>query len=277
MEKRLSMQTTMCLKNGVEIPQLGYGTFESSPEEVANGVKWAIELGYRHIDTAKAYGNEGAIGTAISESGINRDQLFIVTKIWMDDYNDVFHAFETAIHNLKTDYLDLLMLHWPGTDKDLRYKAYESLLELQRKGLVRATGVSNFMKDHLIDLQQKFGEYPLYNQIQIHPWGQQRELREFCCEKNIAVAAWGPLMHGYLKEAVEIMPLAEKYGRSPAQIVLRWHLQKGNIIFPKSVHKKRIAENMELFDFELLDDEIMLIDSLEKDWHWGPDAYSFNG
>lgn len=273
----LNINTKIQLRSGVEVPQLGFGTFESSTSEVTDSVKWAVEAGYRHIDNAKAYDNEKEVGAAIADCGVAREELFIATKIWMSDYADVKKGFENTAKNLGVDYLDLLMLHWPGTDVTLRYKAYEELLQLQEEGKIRAVGVSNFMRDHLEGVKREFGEYPEYNQIQMHPWGQQEKLKDFCRANKIAVAAWGPLMHGYLKEETELIPLGEKYNHSPAQVVLRWHLQKGHILIPKSVHKNRVLENMDLYDFELSDEDMKIIDAQEKDWHWGPDAYSFNG
>lgn len=277
MREVLTQNSTCSLRNGVQIPRLGYGTFECPPEQVINGVRWALELGCRHIDGARAYDNESAVGEAIARSGVERKELFLVSKVWMTDYADVRTAFETSARKLRTDYLDLLMLHWPGTDRTLRLKAYETLLTLCQEGKIRAAGVSNFMIDHLQDLKGEFGEYPLSNQIQIHPWGQQEPLRQFCIQNGIAVEAWGPLMHGSLSQAAELLPIAANYRKSPAQVVLRWHLQKGNIIFPKSLHKERIAENMQLFDFSLSEQDMQLIDGLERDWHWGPEPYSFNG
>lgn len=275
--EQLAINTTVKLRSGIEIPQLGFGTFESSPQEVGDSVKWAIEAGYRHIDNAKAYDNEKEVGQALSECGVDRDKLFIATKVWMSDYHDIIGAFKRTADKLSVDYLDLLMLHWPGTDEDARYRAYDSLLKLKDKGLIRTVGVSNFMIDHLEGVKEKFGEYPEYNQIQIHPWGQQNELRAFCRENEIAVAAWGPLMHGHLKEAKELDSMSKVYEHSPAQLVLRWHLQKGNIVIPKSVNRNRIQENRNLYDFSLTEADMRIIDALEKDWHWGPDAYSFHG
>jgi len=277
MNSALTIGNKKTLRNGIEAPLLGYGTFESAPDDVGNGVRWAIEAGYRHIDTAKAYGNEAEVGSAIRASGVARETLFIATKVWMDDYPDVNGAFESAARKLKTDYIDLFMLHWPGTDETLRYKAYETLLKLESEGKIHASGVSNFMVEHLESLKGVFGAYPLYNQIQVHPWGRQPDLYAFCEKNEIAVAAWGPLMHGHLKEVTELARLAEAYGRSPAQITLRWHLQRGNIVLPKSLHNERIIENADLFGFELSQGDMDFIDSLERDWHWGPDAYSFNG
>lgn len=277
MKESLTQNSTYKLRNGVQIPRLGYGTFECPPEQVKDGVNWALQLGCRHIDGAKAYDNEAAVGEAIRDSGVERKDLFLASKVWMSDYGDVRKAFETSARKLKTDYLDLLMLHWPGTDRTLRFKAYETLLMLCQEGKIRAVGVSNFMIDHLQELKTEFGDYPLSNQIQIHPWGQQEVLRQFCIENGIALEAWGPLMHGSLSQATELVPIAEKYNKSSAQVVLRWHLQKGNIIFPKSLHKERIEENMKLFDFSLSPEDMQTIDGLERDWHWGPEPYSFNG
>lgn len=273
----LAMTTTVRLRNGVEIPQLGYGTFESSDEDVERGVLDAISLGYRHIDTAKAYGNEAAIGKALRAADIAREKLFLVTKVWMDEYENIPAAFEGSCKRLGVDTIDLLMLHWPGTDEAKYLRAYEGLLKLVEEKKIRAAGVSNFQQRHLGRLKQEFGAYPVYNQIQIHPWGQQRELCTFCRENEIALAAWGPLMHGYLKEATELVPIAEDYGVTAAQLVLRWHLQKGNIIFPKSVHKNRIAENCDLYHFAISPENMAKIDALERGWHWGPDVDTFNG
>ena len=156
-------------------------------------------------------------------------------------------------------------------------KTYETLLKLQQKGLIRVVGVSNFQQDHLEDLKKEFGEYPVYDQIQVHPWGQQRELCNFCRSNGIAVAAWGPLMHGFLKEETRMAEIAKAHSCSEAQAVLRWHLQKGNIVLPKSVHENRIIENADVFGFALTEEEMQKIDALERDWHWGPDAYTFHG
>jgi diketogulonate reductase-like aldo/keto reductase len=275
--KQLLGEATKKLRSGIDIPQVGFGTFQSSQQEVGVAVKWALETGYRHIDTAKAYGNEKEIGDAIAASSVPREDLFIATKVWMTDYNDVRSAFESSARKLQAEYLDLLMLHWPGTDEKTRLNAFEALLKLREQGLIRSVGVSNFMKEHLEEIKENFGEYPEYNQIQVHPWGQQKGLSDFCKNKGIVIAAWGPLMHGYLKDAHELEYLGEKYSHTLAQVILRWHLQKGNIIIPKSVNKTRIEENANIFNFELSQEDMAVIDSQERDWHWGPDAFTFNG
>lgn len=276
-QTKAGLKKTLVLRNGVCVPQVGYGTFESAAADVGRSVRWALETGYRHIDTAKAYGNEAEIGNVVAEGLVRREELFLVTKLWMTDYGDAQKAIEEALRRLKVEYLDLMMLHWPGTDKPLRYKAYEALLRAQHRGLIRAVGVANFMQDHLEDLAEQFGAYPLYNQIQVHPWGQQDALCAFCRARGIAVAAWGPLMRGYIREEKRLGEIAANYGCTPAQAVLRWHLQKGNILLPKSVHLQRIQENAEIFSFVLSQEDMRKIDSMEKDWHWGPDPYSFDG
>ncbi|MBY9082515.1 aldo/keto reductase [Paenibacillus sp. HN-1] len=255
---------TILLNNGVAMPRFGLGTYKASGDEVERAVEASLEIGYRSIDTASLYGNEAQVGRAIRGSGIRRNELFITTKVWNDDqgYDKALAAFERSRELLGLEMVDLYLIHWPGVTKYKdTWRALERLLE---EGSVRAIGVSNFQIHHLEALMQVSGTVPAVNQVELHPRLRQRPLHDFCLLNNIQIEAWSPLMRGNLEELTELQPIAAKYGKSPAQVILRWQLQSDIITIPKSVTPSRIKENSEIFDFELLPEELEILDSMDK-------------
>ncbi|MBA4542701.1 MULTISPECIES: aldo/keto reductase [Thermoactinomyces] len=268
---------TTVLANGVKMPWLGLGVWKvQEGSEVENAVKEAIKLGYRSIDTAAAYQNEEGVGKAIKESGVNREDLFVTTKVWNADqgYDSTLRAFETSLNKLGLEYVDLYLVHWPVKGK---YKeTWKALEKLYKEGRVRAIGVSNFQVHHLKDLLADCEVKPMVNQVEFHPYLTQKELRAFCKEEQIQLEAWSPLMQGEVVNVPEIKELAEKYGKTPAQIVLRWDLQHGVVTIPKSVKAHRIKENADVFDFELSAEDMAKLDALNKDHRFGPDPDNFN-
>lgn len=254
------------LNNGVEIPSLGFGVFKvQEGDEVYKAVLEALEAGYRLIDTAAVYGNEEGVGRAIKDSGIKREEIFLTTKLWNTDqgYDKAFEAFETSLRKLDTDYVDLYLVHWPGKDKYVEsYKALEKLYADKR---VRAIGVCNFHIHHLEKLLSETSIVPAMNQIELHPLMNQKEIRDFCKDKGIQVEAWGPLMQGKVDlENPLLVELGKKYEKSPAQVILKWHHQNGVLAIPKSVTPSRIRENLSIFDFDLTDEDMKKIDSLNQ-------------
>ena len=265
------------LYNGVQMPYLGLGTYQSDNEqEVVNAVKAALQIGYRHIDTASAYKNEEGVGQGIKESGINRKEIFIVTKVWNSDqgYESTLKAFDESLNRLGLEYLDLYLIHWPveGKYKET-WKALEYLYE-QKK--IRAIGVSNFLKHHLEDLMEDCKIVPMVNQMEFHPLLVQQSLIDFCNKNSIQYESWSPFMQGKIFELDICNEMAKKYVKSVAQIILRWNLQKGVVAIPKSVHINRITSNADIFDFELSEEDINFLDSLENGQRSGPDPDNFN-
>jgi 2,5-diketo-D-gluconate reductase A len=269
---------TIKLNNGVEIPQLGFGVFQVPDEETTAAVTAALEAGYRSIDTAAAYRNERGVGEAIKASGIERDELFITTKLWNADqgYDNTLRAFDKSMAQLGLEQLDLYLIHWPVPKADRFVETWKAFEQLHSDGRIRAIGVSNFQPTHLRRLLDEGLTLPAVNQIELHPALQQATLRAFHTEHGIATEAWSPLAQGEVLDAPEITKTAEKHGKSPAQVVLRWHLQLGNIVIPKSVTPKRIKENIEVFDFELDGDDLAAIATLERGHRTGPDPDTFN-
>ena len=277
MSKITDIQGTFTLNNGVEMPYFGLGTYQAdNDQEVVDAVKFALDHGYRHIDTAAVYKNEEGVGKAIKESAVAREEIFLTTKVWNSDqgYESTMKAFEASLERLATDYVDLYLVHWPVKQK---YKdTWRALEELYKQNRIRAIGVSNFLQHHLEDLLQSAEIVPMVNQMEFHPYLVQQDLLNFCTDKGIQYEAWSPFLQGKLFELNITKDLEEKYSKSAAQIVLRWNLQKGVVTIPKSVHKNRITSNSEIFDFELNDDEVAYLDSLHKGERTGPDPDNFD-
>lgn len=258
------------LRNGVEMPKVGLGVYKmTNPEETVRAITVALETGYRAIDTASFYDNEKEVGEAIRISGIPREEIFVTTKVWNDDqgYDETLRAFEKSLSLLGLDYIDLYLTHWPVPGKFVdTYRAIERLYE---EKLIRVPGVSNHHEKHLDELAKQVNVMPMVNQIEISPYLQQPELRHYCQERDIAVTAWSPLGRGQVLSDPVINQIAEAHGRTPAQVILKWHLQVGNIIIPKSVTPSRIKENFDLEGFTLTDDNMRLIEQLERDGRTG--------
>lgn len=279
------MTTSLTLNNGVELPAIGLGVFQTPPEETVAAVASALRTGYRHIDTAAAYGNEREVGQGIRESGVARSEIFIETKIWISDYGyeETLHAFDKSAGKLGVEQIDLLILHQPLPSAFERtIGAYTALEKLLADGKVRAIGVSNFMPEHLTQLLEQTEVVPSVNQIEVHPYFQQKELTALHEEHGILTQAWSPIggITSYGQAARRtfdepvILTIGEKYGKSAAQVMLRWHIQNGIQVIPKSTKPERIAENFDVFDFELTADEVARIDALDTGVRGGPEPDS---
>ncbi|QNK90503.1 aldo/keto reductase [Sporosarcina sp. resist] len=276
-----NLQSTTMLHNGVKMPWLGLGVFKvEEGQELINAVKTAITHGYRSVDTAAIYGNEVGVGQgireAVKETGIGREDLFITSKVWNSElgYASTIAAYEESLTKLGLDYLDLYLIHWPVAGK---YKeAWRALETLYKEGRVKAIGVSNFQIHHLEDLMKDAEIKPMVNQVEYHPRLTQKELSGFCRKQDIQLEAWSPLMAGQLLDNTDLQEIADKYGKSIAQVILRWDLQNGVITIPKSTKEHRIAENATVFDFELTADDMKRIDSLNQNHRVGPDPDNFD-
>ena len=276
-----NLQSTTTLNNGVEMPWLGLGVFKvEEGQELVDAVKTAIKHGYRSIDTAAIYGNEVGVGQgireAMEEAGIARENLFITSKVWNSElgYEKTIAAYEESLSKLGLEYLDLFLIHWPVEGK--YSDAWRALETLYKEGRVKAIGVSNFQIHHLENLMKDAEIKPMINQVEYHPRLTQKDLKSFCKENNIQLEAWSPLMQGQLLENVELQEIAKKYGKSVAQIILRWDLQNGVITIPKSTKAHRIAENADVFDFELTEEDMKHIESLNQNHRVGPDPDNFD-
>ncbi|KQC46923.1 oxidoreductase of aldo/keto reductase family subgroup 1 [Geobacillus stearothermophilus] len=271
------LQDCATLHNGVKMPWVGLGVYKvKEGEEVKSTVRTALEIGYRHIDTAAFYENEEGVGQAIRESGIPREQVFVTTKVWNTDqgYETTLKAFDASLKKLGFDYVDLYLVHWPVKGK---YKeTYKALEKLYKDGYVRAIGVSNFQIHHLQDVLADCEIKPMVNQVEYHPRLTQKELLTFCRENGIQLEAWSPLMRGEILTEPTIVEIGKKYGKTPAQVVLRWDLQHSVVTIPKSVTPARIKENADIFDFSLTDEEMKQIDALNLNKRVGPDPDNFN-
>ncbi|MBO6533434.1 MAG: aldo/keto reductase [Muricauda sp.] len=277
MKKITDLQGFFELHNGVQMPYFGLGVYQSEDgSEVINAVKAALDHGYRHIDTAAIYHNEEGVGTGIRESSVSREDVFLTSKVWNTDqgYDSTIKAFEASLERLGTDYLDLYLIHWPKGE--LSKETWKALEKLYMEERVRAIGVSNFLQHHLEDLLPSVEIVPMVNQMEFHPYLVQQDLIDFCTSKNIQYEAWSPLMQGHIFELDMMKDLASKYNKTIAQVVLRWDLQKGVITIPKSSKPERIKANADLFDFELSDEDVQLLDSLEKGKRFGPDPDNFD-
>ena len=269
---------TVTLNNGSAIPQLGFGVFQVPPEDTVEVVAKALDVGYRHIDTAAAYGNEEGVGEAVRASGLPREDVFVTTKLPNDDQGAEagLTVFERSLERLGMDYVDLYLIHWPMPARDLYVETWQMMEQLYADGRARAIGVSNFQPNHLHRLQAETTVAPAVNQIELHPTFGQADLREVHEQLGIATEAWAPIAQGAELDNATIGEIAGRVGRTPAQVILRWHLQIGNIVFPKSVTPSRIEENFAVFDFELEDGDVSSISALDSGNRTGPHPDDFN-
>ncbi|MGI5328053.1 aldo/keto reductase [Actinomadura nitritigenes] len=266
------------LNDGAMMPQLGFGVFQVTDEEAEHAVEVALRDGYRSVDTASAYGNEEGTGRALRASGLPREELFITTKLWNSDqgYDQTLRAFDASMRRLGLDYLDLYLIHWPMPGHDTYMDTWRAFEKLKEDGRIRSIGVSNFTVDALRRVMDESGTVPAVNQIELHPYFQQDELRAFHREHGIHTEAWAPLGQGQgLLDDPVLDRVAQAHGRTPAQVVLRWHLQVGNVVIPKSVTPRRIAENIDVFGFDLGPDDMKAIGELDKGARVGPDPATF--
>ena len=271
-----SMTDCTVLNNGLKMPWLGFGVFQTKEgQEVIQSVKWALEAGYRSIDTAMIYRNEEGVGQAIKESGVPREDIFLTTKLWNDDIRArrTLAAFDESLERLGVDYVDLYLIHWPVEGRQEAWKAMEQIYESRR---AKAIGVSNFMVDHLDDLLPQCSVVPTVNQVEFHPFLVQLELLTYCREHNIQLEAWAPIAKGQVMNAPKIQEIAKKYNTTPVQVALRWELQHEIVIIPKSVHQERIVANSQVFDFELSTEDMQTLDKLDEGRRTGPDPHNFN-
>jgi 2,5-diketo-D-gluconate reductase A len=268
---------TLPLGESEQIPQLGYGVFQVPPKETERPVAEALEAGYRHIDTAAAYRNEGGVGLALRTSGIPRDELFVTTKCWNDDqgYEQTKRACRESLDRLELSHLDLYLIHWPVPAHDRYVETWKAFVELQQEGLVRSIGVSNFEPEHLERVIAETGVTPAINQVELHPHFQQVGLRREHERLGVLTEAWSPLGQGLELEDPVVVEIAQAHGKTPAQTIIRWHLQLGNVVIPKSVTPSRITENFDVFDFELSDEQLQAIDAIDAGTRIGPDPNTF--
>ncbi|WP_020659594.1 aldo/keto reductase [Amycolatopsis benzoatilytica] len=267
------------LPGGASLPQIGIGVFQVPPDDTANVVRTALEAGCRHIDTAQMYRNEAGVGQGIRDSGLAREDVFVTTKLANDahGHDNAITALEGSLERLGTEYVDLYLIHWPLPGRGKFLRTWEAFDELQKAGKTRAIGVSNFRPEDLDRLAEHGGPLPEVNQIELHPAFQQRELSEYHRAHGIVTEAWSPLGQGRVLGAAVLADLAGKHGRTPAQIVLAWHLRRGRVVFPKSVHAERIRENLDVADIELDEAELAAIDGLDEGRRLGPDPSTFEG
>jgi len=266
---------TIDLAGDVAIPQFGLGVFQVPPEDTFENVTTGIAAGYRHIDTAKAYGNEAEVGQAVRASGLPREAFFITTKLWNDDHADAVGALKASLGRLEMEHVDLYLIHWPAPSQDRYVEAWQGLIEAQQAGLVRAIGVSNFQPAHLRRIVEETGVTPAVNQVELHPFLTQPGLRREHADRGIVTEAWSPLAQGAALGEDAVVSIAEEHGRTPGQIVLRWHVQLGNVVFPKSMTPERIEQNIDIWDFELSEEEMQRISALDRGERTGPDPDAF--
>ena len=262
----------------IDIPQLGFGVWQVPDAEVTDAVATALEVGYRSIDTAAAYQNEDGVGRALARTDVPREEIFLTTKVWNDEhgYESTLRAFDASAKRLGQEVVDLYLIHWPVPSKDAYVDTWRALLELRSQGRIRAAGVCNFQPAHLQRLLDETGELPALNQIELHPRLQQTELRAFHAQHGVVTEDWSPLASGELLSDPVIAGIAQRLSRTPAQVILRWHLQLGNVVIPKSVTPSRIAENFAIFDFELEPADLAAIEGLNRDERTGPDPDTFD-
>jgi 2,5-diketo-D-gluconate reductase A len=265
------------LRGGAVIPQLGFGVFQVPPERTAETVLLALEAGYRHIDTAAGYRNEAGVGAAVSASGLDRSDIFITTKLRNDDHGheEAKRALRTSLDRLETHYIDLYLIHWPVPAHDRYAETWRAFIELADERLVRAIGVSNFNPAHLERVISETGVTPALNQVELHPYLQQPGLRHEHAELGVVTEAWSPLAQGAVLGDPAIVEIAARHGKTPSQVVIRWHLQLGNVVIPKSATPQRIEENIDVFDFELSGEDMAAIEALDRGERTGPDPELF--
>jgi 2,5-diketo-D-gluconate reductase A len=265
------------LRDAVEIPQLGFGVFQVPPPETADVVIQALSAGYRHLDTAAAYRNEAAVGEALRASGLDRGEVFVTTKCWNEDhgFDEAKAACAASLRRLEFEYVDLYLIHWPVPSTDRYVDTWKAFIEMREQGLTRSIGVSNFQPAHLRRLVEETGETPTINQIELHPYFQQAELRRQHRELGVVTEAWSPLAQGAVLTDPAIVEIAGAHSKTPGQVVIRWHLQLGNVVIPKSVTPERIRENFDVFDFELSEGEMQAIEDLDAGKRIGPDPDVF--
>jgi diketogulonate reductase-like aldo/keto reductase len=273
---QLSIRSTLRLSEGVEMPRFGLGTYKSAPgAEVERSVEYALEAGYRLIDTAALYDNEEGVGAALRTSGLPRDEYFVTTKVWNDDqgYEPTMTACRRSLEKLGTGYVDLYVIHWPIRSKlEGTWRAME---ELMAEGATRAIGVCNFVQPQIMELLRVGSVPPAINQIEFNPQLQQPGLQAYLADRSIALQAWAPIMRGRVADIPQIVEIGRQHGRSPAQVTIRWVLQKGHSVIPKSVHRERVIENAAVFDFELTDEQMATIDALDRGTRLGKDPLTF--
>lgn len=268
---------TVPLHDGEQIPQLGFGVFQVPPQETVEVTLRALETGYRHIDTAKAYNNEAEVGQAVRASGLAREDVYVTTKCFNSDHGheQAKRALHASLERLEMSHVDLYLIHWPVPSKDLYVETWQAFVELQREGLTRSIGVSNFQPAHLERIIAETGVTPVVNQVELHPYLQQPGLRREHADLNIVTEAWSPLAQGLVLDDPVLTEIAGRHGVTAGQVVLRWHLQLGNVVFPKSVTPSRIAENFDVFGFTLTEDEMASIEDLDRGERTGPDPDTF--
>jgi len=275
----MSTVPTITLNNGVEIPQLGFGVYQIDPAETKDATLAALEVGYRHIDTAEMYGNEAGVGEALRASGIDRSEVFVTSKLnnGFHRRDDALKAFDGTLDALGSEYVDLFLIHWPLPTTDVDYvETWKALEEIAASGRAKSIGVSNFQQAHLQRLFDETGTVPAVNQIEVHPYLVNDEVRAFGEKAGIVTEAWSPIAQGKVLDDPTLTEIAERVGKSTAQVTLRWHIQRGDVIFPKSVTRKRVEENFALFDFELTDADVSAITALDKGERTGPDPDTFD-
>lgn len=267
----------LTLHDGVEMPQLGFGVFRIPPEETQEKVEEALSVGYRHVDTAAAYGNEAEVGAAIAATGVRREDVFVTTKLWNSEqgHDSTLSAFEASLERLGTGHVDLYLIHWPLPGKDRFVDTWRAFERIREEGGARSIGVSNFRFEDLERLESA-GQRPTVNQVELHPRFQQTDLRTWHADHDVATEAWAPLAQGDLLEDGTIETIAAHHNKSPAQTILRWHLQVGNVVIPKSSNPQRIRENFEVFDFQLSADDMAALERLDTGDRIGPDPGTFS-
>jgi diketogulonate reductase-like aldo/keto reductase len=266
-------QLFLKMNDNFQIPVIGLGTWKSEPGEATyQAVLDSIEAGYRHIDTARAYGNEESVGSAVRDSGVNRGDVFVTTKLrWEDEgFESTIEACEKSLNRLNCDYIDLYLIHWPLREK--RNHSWKAFIELRERGLCKSIGVSNFTIEHLAEIEAKFGILPAVNQVEFHPYYYQKELLDYCNSKNIIIEAYSPLAHAKRLDEPKLGAISEELGKTPAQVLIRWSIQRGMVVLPKSVNKSRIIENFSVFDFDISDSVMAKLDELDESFVtcWDP-------